>query len=90
MSDAILFVGHEESTGAVISVGGVTVLGLRGAYTPPIRSMIHQGGLAARKPHGPTEEIPVFPPSIQSRPSNSPLRATIAIPTHSMFDFRMR
>jgi hypothetical protein len=35
---SILHVGHDPSTGAVISVGGVTVLGIRGAYTPPIIS----------------------------------------------------
>jgi len=37
MSDnALLFVGYEESTGEVVSVGGVRVLGIRGAYSPPI------------------------------------------------------
>jgi len=34
--DALLFVGYEESSGTVISVGGVAVLGIRGAYSPPI------------------------------------------------------
>jgi len=44
MSDALLYVGHDPSTGAVISVAGVTVLGIRGAYSPPI--------LAARRKFG--------------------------------------
>lgn len=36
MRDSFLRVGYEESTGTVISVGGARVLGIRGAYTPPI------------------------------------------------------
>lgn len=37
-NDALLFVGYEPSTGAVLSVGGVTVLGIRDAHTPHIVS----------------------------------------------------
>jgi len=40
--NALLFVGYEEESGDVISVAGVTVLGIRGAYAPPM--------LAARRP----------------------------------------
>lgn len=34
MSDAILHVGFEPRTGSIVSVAGVTVLGIREAYTP--------------------------------------------------------
>lgn len=42
--DALLFVGYEEDSGTVLSVAGVTVMGIRGAYSPPI--------IAAKKKFG--------------------------------------
>jgi len=70
--NAILFVGYEPSSGTLVSVGGVTVLGMRQAYEPPALMLATNAPVARRGSAAQARVPKPLKPAPISEPQNKP------------------